>query len=111
MGCFSKNGQNMSKTIDELVNNDFEIKSMKEMKTSFRDLKSMGYKISNNYLYEFYDHCNAVFLTQSIDKFDYSEIKQAKSEKKTYVIDTGLLSAIEFSVSKNNGKLFENMVS
>ena len=77
---------------------------------TFRDLKSMGYKISNNYLYEFYDHCNAVFLTQSIDKFDFSEIKQAKSEKKTYVIDTGLLSAIEFSVSKNNGKLFENMV-
>lgn len=41
MGCFSKNGQNMSKTIDELVNNDFEIKSMKEMKTTFRDLKSI----------------------------------------------------------------------
>ncbi len=31
----------MSKTIDELVNNDFEIKSMKEMKTTFRDLKSI----------------------------------------------------------------------
>ncbi|MFM8242230.1 MAG: DUF4143 domain-containing protein, partial [Crocinitomicaceae bacterium] len=41
---------------------------------------------------------------------DYSEIKQAKSEKKLYAIDTGFLSAIDFPASKNWGKLFENMV-
>jgi uncharacterized protein len=77
---------------------------------AYNDLRSMGYKISNKYLYEYFNYCNDVFLCQSISKFDYSEIKQSKSEKKTYVIDTGLLSAIEFSVSKNQGKLLENMV-
>lgn len=77
---------------------------------AYNDLRSMGYKISNKYLYEYFNYCNDVFLCQSISKFDYSEIKQAKSEKKTYIIDTGLLSAIEFSVSKNQGKLLENMV-
>ena len=76
----------------------------------YNDLKSMGYKTSNNNLYEYLEHCQAVFLTQAIDKFDYSEIKQAKSEKKLYVIDTGFLSAIDFPASKNWGKLFENMV-
>lgn len=78
---------------------------------SYNDLKSMGYKISNKYLYEYLDHCNAVFLTHSINKYDYSEIKQAKSDKKVYIIDNGLLNAIDFSVSENRGKLLENMTA
>lgn len=77
---------------------------------AYNDLRSLGYKISNKYLYSYYDYCNDIFLTQSINKFDFSEIKQAKSEKKTYIIDNGLLSAIEFSVSQNKGKLLENFV-
>jgi predicted AAA+ superfamily ATPase len=77
---------------------------------TYNDLKSLGYKVSNKYLYSYFTYCNDIFLSQSISKFDFSEIKQAKSEKKTYVIDTGLLSAVEFSVSKNLGKLLENMV-
>ncbi len=77
---------------------------------TYHDLQSMGYNISNKYLYEYFSYCNNIFLTQSINKFNYSEIKQEKSDKKTYIIDNGLLSAIEFSVSDNKGKLFENMV-
>ena len=78
---------------------------------AYNDLKSMGYKISNKYLYEYLDYCNAVFLTQSINRYDFSEIKQAKSEKKVYIIDNGLLTAIDYSVSENRGKLLENMVA
>jgi len=70
----------------------------------------MGYKVSNNYLYEFEQYTYSVFLGISIPKFDYSEIKQAKSDKKLYAIDTGLLSAMEFSMSQNRGKLLENTV-
>ena len=78
---------------------------------TYNDLKSMGYKISNKYLYGYLEHCNAVFLTQSINKFDYSEIKQNKGDKKIYAIDNGLLTAIDFNFSKNHGKLLENMVA
>ncbi len=78
---------------------------------TYNDLRSLGYKTSNKYLYEYYNYCNAIFLSQSINKFNFSEIKQEKSEKKAYIIDTGLLSAIEFSVSENKGKLLENMVA
>ena len=78
---------------------------------AYNDLKSLGYKISNKYLYDYFDYCNTVFISQSINKFDFSEIKQEKSDKKTYIIDNGLLSSIEFSVSGNYGKLLENMVA
>ncbi|HRZ42496.1 MAG TPA: ATP-binding protein [Bacteroidales bacterium] len=77
---------------------------------AYNDLKSMGYKISNKYLYEYLRYCNDVFLCQSVSGYNHSEIKQAKSEKKAYIIDSGLLGAIQFSVSKDHGKLFENMV-
>jgi len=77
---------------------------------AYNDLKSMGYKISNKYLYSYFEYCNDIFLSQSIGRFDYSAIKQAKSEKKTYIIDTGLLASIDFSMSSNKGKLLENMV-
>jgi predicted AAA+ superfamily ATPase len=76
----------------------------------YNDLRSQGYKVSNNILYNFDDYCKTIFLTVSIPKFDFSEIKQAKSEKKTYSIDTGLLASIEFSFSENLGKLFENAI-
>lgn len=76
----------------------------------YNDLRSMNYKVSNNYLYDFEEYCNTIFLGVSVPKFHFSEIKQAKSDKKDYCIDTGLLSAIEFSISENNGKLLENMV-
>ncbi len=69
----------------------------------------MSYKISNKYLYEYADYCNSIFITQEISKFNFSEIKQIKSDKKVYVIDSGLLNAIDFKISKNAGKLFENM--
>ena len=50
MGCFAKNGINMSKTTDELVNHDFEIKSMKDMKNSFRDLKSIDARSEDSFI-------------------------------------------------------------
>lgn len=77
---------------------------------AYNDLRSLGYNVSNKYLYEYFTYCSNIFLTQPVNKFNFSEIKQEKSDKKAYVIDNGLLSAIEFSVSENRGKLFENMV-
>lgn len=78
---------------------------------TYNDLRSMGYKVSNNYLYAYENHCQTVFMTLGISKFDFSKIKQEKSEKKVYSIDSGLLAAIEFSASQNYGKLLENCVA
>jgi len=76
----------------------------------YNDIRSMGYKVSNNYLYEFEQYCYSVFLSVAVPKFDFSEIKQAKSDRKLYAIDTGLLASVEFSMSENRGKMLENAV-
>ncbi len=51
------------------------------------------------------------FSAIPINKFDYSEIKQQKSEKKVYSIDNGILTALDFSFSENKGKLLENLIA
>ena len=77
----------------------------------YNDLRSLGYKISNNVLYEYADFIQSSFTSVLINKFEYSEIKQAKSEKKAYAIDNGILSAIDYSFSENHGKLLENLIA
>jgi len=77
----------------------------------YNDLKSLGYKVSNNLLYEYSDYIQASFTSVLINKFEYSEIKQAKSEKKAYAIDNGILSAVDYSFSENHGKLLENLTA
>lgn len=77
----------------------------------YRDLNAMGYKVSNKYLYDFMMYCNTIFMTFSLGKFSFSDIKQEKSNKKIYAIDTGFLRALDFGFSDNYGKLFENMVA
>lgn len=77
---------------------------------TYNDLKSMGYRVSNKYLYEYLEHSTAAFLLETVDKFHFSEIKREKSDKKVYAIDQGLLAAINYSHSQNLGTLLENMV-
>ena len=77
----------------------------------YKELRSQGYKISNNVLYEYLDHINSTFAAILIPKFDFSEIKQIKSEKKAYSIDNGILTATNFSFSGNYGALLENMIA
>lgn len=77
----------------------------------YNDLKSMGYKTGNNVLYEYFEYIEAVFAVKVIPKFDFSEIKQLKSDKKAYAIDNGILSAIDYSFSENKGRLLENLIA
>ena len=77
----------------------------------YKELKSQGYKISNNLLYEYLDHINSTFAAILIPKFDFSEMKQLKSEKKAYSIDNGILTATNYSFSGNLGALLENMIA
>jgi uncharacterized protein len=75
----------------------------------YLELRSQGYKLDKNYLYELNEAAKAVYLSMPVDKFDFSELKRANSDKKTYFIDNGLLNAITFKFSQDNGKLLENL--
>lgn len=77
----------------------------------YNDLRSMGYKISNNVLYDYADYIQASFTSILVNRFEYSEIKQAKCEKKAYAIDNGILTATDYSFSENYGKLLENLIA
>lgn len=74
----------------------------------YNELKSQGYRIGKNTLYEFLDAGEAVYLFQIVKKYNPSVLKQELGEKKAYAIDTGLLNALTFAYSKDYGKLLEN---
>lgn len=75
----------------------------------YNELRSQNYKLDKNFLYEANEAAKAVYLSVPVSKFDFSELKRANSDKKTYFIDNGLLNAITFKFSQDAGKLLENL--
>ena len=76
----------------------------------YNELRSEKYSVGKNYLYQYLEYFESCYFVMALKKFDYSEIKTENAEKKAYVIDNGLLSAINLSYSDDYGKLFENLV-
>ena len=67
-------------------------------------------KIGKNYLYEFLDAAESIYLVLIAKKYSESILKQEMAEKKVYAIDNGLLNAVTFKFSRDYGKLLENAV-
>lgn len=76
----------------------------------YRDIRSQGYEVGKNKLYEYLEHIQDIFLIRRLNKFSHSYLNQEHSEKKAYAIDHGMLSAINFSLSEDRGRLLENLV-
>lgn len=76
----------------------------------YNELRSQGYKLDKNLLYEVYEAAQSIYLSLSIKKFNYSILKQENSDNKAYFIDNGLLNALTFKFSKDQGHLLENLV-
>lgn len=75
----------------------------------YKLLRSQGRRISKNTLFGHLSSAadvNFVFLVPKYGKLK----EQFANPKKVYVIDTGLINAIAFKVSKDIGKLYENAV-
>lgn len=76
----------------------------------YHELKSQGYKIGKNSLYDYLYAAESAYLFLILRKYTESLLKQELGEKKLYAIDNGLLNAVTFKFSKNYGKLLENAV-
>jgi predicted AAA+ superfamily ATPase len=76
----------------------------------YNELKSQGYRIGKNLLYEYLQYAEDVYLFSIVKKYERSLIKQELGEKKVYAIDNGLLNAVTSKFSKDKGKLLENAV-
>lgn len=77
----------------------------------YNELKSQGYGISKDTLYEFQTYVEAIYLNRLVPKYAYSIVKAEGSQKKTYVIDQGLGVSLDFKLSQDKGRLLENTVA
>lgn len=76
----------------------------------FNELKSQGYAVSKNSIYDMVRLAEDVYLYKRISRYDPSLIKRENSDKKGYFIDNGMLNAIDAGFSNNIGILLENLI-
>lgn len=76
----------------------------------YNELRSQGYKIDKNLLYELMEELNSIYFFFPLRKYSASVIKRETSEKKFYAVDNGLAGAISFSIGEDREKLLENAV-
>jgi predicted AAA+ superfamily ATPase len=76
----------------------------------YNDLKSQGYQIGKDTLYEYADHIEDAYLAFSVPIFDKSLRKAQTTPKKLYAIDPGMARALTLDYESDLGRLFENVV-
>jgi len=76
----------------------------------YNELRSQGFKLDKNLLYDLFVYINNIYLAFRLPKFSYSYVKRAASDKKIYFIDNGLVNALSLVFSSDSGKLLENAV-
>jgi len=76
----------------------------------YNELKSAGFKVSKNSLYDFLEYAEAVFMMGTLKKYAHKISTQELSERKVYVIDNGLANAVRFQFSADIGKALEQVV-
>ena len=76
----------------------------------YNQLKSQQYSVGVNSVYEAMDMAEHAYLFKRISRFDFSDSKREKSDKKIYWLDNGLLNANTAQYTGNNGLLLENLV-
>lgn len=73
-------------------------------------LKSQQYSVSVNTVYDAMEMAEQAYLFKRISRFDYSDSKRERSDKKIYWLDNGLLNANTAQYTGNKGLLLENLV-
>lgn len=76
----------------------------------YNELKSSGFKIGKNQLYDNLDACVNIYMAQILRKHTSSLVDRELGEKKIYAIDIGLLNAIDYKFSDDTGKALEQAV-
>jgi len=77
----------------------------------YNELKSQGYQVSKDTLYDYQGYVDAIYLNRFITKYSHSVVKAESSLKKTYVIDQGLGVALDYKLAQDKGRLLETTVA
>lgn len=73
-------------------------------------MKSQGYKVGKDSLYEYASHVEDAYLLFSVSLFDSSFRKVHTNPKKIYSIDPGMVRSVTLEYKEWLGRLFENIV-
>ena len=74
----------------------------------YNHLKSHQYSVALNSVYDAMDMAENAYLFKRVSKFDFSDSKREKSDRKIYWLDNGLLNANSAQYGRNKGLLLEN---
>jgi len=76
----------------------------------YNDLKSRGFKVGKDSIYRLMDRIFSIYMVTYVEKYDPAVVKREMSNKKIYLYDNGIASAIRYAFSKDRGKFLENLV-
>jgi len=76
----------------------------------YNDLKSRGFSVGKDSLYRMMDQVFDIYMLAKVERYDPSVVKREMSNKKIYLFDNGLVTALSSSLSRDRGKLLENVV-
>lgn len=76
----------------------------------YNDLKTRGYAITKDVLYEYVEHIEDAFLVFFVPLHDPSIRKVQINPHKVYAIDPGLCRALTLDFESDLGRIFENVV-
>jgi len=76
----------------------------------YNDLKSRGIRIGKDSIYRLMDQIFSIYMVTYVEKYDPAVVKREMSNKKVYLYDNGIASAIRYTFSEDRGKLLENLV-
>lgn len=76
----------------------------------FKDVKSQGYRVSKDSVYQYMAYIEDAFLAFSVPIFSPSLRKIQVNPKKIYIVDNGLVCANSLGISNLFGSLFENQI-
>lgn len=76
----------------------------------FNDLKSQGYKVGKDMLYQYADYIEDSYLSFLIKLYDKSIRKVQTNPYKLYAVDSGMIRAVTLNHTGDLGKLFENII-
>lgn len=74
----------------------------------FNDLKSQGFSLSRNTLYEYFSYLEETFTVFKVDKWDRSVRVQAVNPSKYYLVDPAFKYSM--TITRDEGRILENAV-
>jgi uncharacterized protein len=76
----------------------------------YNEFRSNNCSISKDTIYEMLEGIKSVFFCELVERHKASPIKRESLSKKVYLYDNGIISALDFGLASDFGRLMENLV-